>query len=116
MKLFRTYTKTVHFNFDSCYHFKAVDDSVDKAEVSPLSCEKHEEANVNVVYHVINTTDAAEVVIRCSDTDILVPPPFFLRTRVTSSFYRLKLIEIGTGNNLKYIGLTSLYSEIGELL
>lgn len=37
-----------------------------------LSCPEHEEADTKIVYHVCNIDDQANLVIKCSDTDIAV--------------------------------------------
>lgn len=100
-------------DFDNCNCFKVVDGSVDKTEVASVRCEKHE-AQTKFVYHVCNITDGAEVVIKCSDTHILG----ILLGNISHLLYSsLKVwIDIDTGNNQKYIGVTSLYHKIGELL
>lgn len=109
-------TKTMHFNFDNCYRFKLVDGSVYKIEVFTLFCEKYEEADEKIVYYVCKITDDAEIVITCSDTDtdILV---IFLGNMSHLLSSSLKVwIDIATGNNQRYISVTSLHHEIGELL
>ncbi|GBP33556.1 hypothetical protein EVAR_28711_1 [Eumeta japonica] len=79
-----------------------------------LSCPQHEEADTKIVYHVCNTDARANFVIRCSDTDIAAI--------MLGNMHHLKnddshvWILTGTGNNQRYVDISSIYKQLGPSL
>lgn len=57
---------------DKCYRYKVDNETVLKTIDDQLSCEMHEEADTKIVYHVSKIDSEANVMIKCSDTDILI--------------------------------------------
>ncbi|OXU31737.1 hypothetical protein TSAR_007914 [Trichomalopsis sarcophagae] len=56
--------KTVKLNFEKCKIHKIINEN--------LTCEAHEEANTKIIFHVCKIEQDLNILIRCSDTDILV--------------------------------------------
>ena len=71
-----------------------------------MACPDHQEADTKIIYHVCKIQDAAKVMIRCSDTDVLMlSNMMFVKTGVEISMH------IGTGNKQRYININKLYYE-----
>ncbi|KAK0174239.1 hypothetical protein PV327_011124, partial [Microctonus hyperodae] len=64
--------KIVHLNFRQCYSYVANGNKVESQIVEDLCCELHEEVNSKIIYHACSISHEANIVIRGSDTDILV--------------------------------------------
>ncbi|KAF9793770.1 hypothetical protein SFRURICE_008886 [Spodoptera frugiperda] len=64
----------VHFllTIGLCYSYRVESNKVIKTLEDSLSCEEHEEADSRIIYHICQINVDAEVMIRCSDTDILI--------------------------------------------
>ncbi|GFY69239.1 uncharacterized protein TNIN_377391 [Trichonephila inaurata madagascariensis] len=77
-----------------------------------LSCPSHEEADTKMVYHACNINYPAEIVIRSVDTDIAAI--------MVGNMHPLKNDSVawmltGTGSNLRYVDLTKIHAELGQL-
>ncbi|GBP80748.1 hypothetical protein EVAR_89325_1 [Eumeta japonica] len=75
-----------------------------------LSCPEHE-ADTKVIYHVCNINYPANIVIRSVDTDIIAIMLGHMHHLRDDSFV---WILTGTGNNLRYVDLTKVHSELRE--
>jgi len=63
--------KIIYVNFNKCYSYRVESNKVIKTVEDSLSCEQ-EEANSRIIYHICQINVDADVLIRCSDTDILI--------------------------------------------
>ncbi|GFY59135.1 uncharacterized protein TNIN_3281 [Trichonephila inaurata madagascariensis] len=77
-----------------------------------LSCPAHKEADTKTVYHACNINYPAERVIRSIDTDIAAI--------MLGNMHPLKNDSVvsmltDTGNNLRYVELTKIHTELGQL-
>ena len=73
----------------------------------------HEEADTKIVHNVCAINFDANVLIRCSDTDILV----ILLGNMNFLKKNLKIwMHVGIGNSQKYISISKLYEKLGEKL
>ena len=105
--------KTVFVNYESCFKFQVIDQKIIRSEIVELSCPEHEEADTKMIYHVCKIEDAANVTIRCSDTDVLIiilSNMMFVKTRVKISMH------VGTGNKQRFINVNELHQHLGNSL
>ncbi|XP_044760188.1 uncharacterized protein LOC123317646 isoform X1 [Coccinella septempunctata] len=99
---------------DTCYMFDEIDGLV-KCEIDQILYSSHHEADTRILFHISNLPDSTNVVIRASDTDILVIAVgnvHKLRNKVD--------IWIETGlhskNTLRYISINDIYTNLGDVL
>lgn len=105
--------KTIYLNFDRCHAYEVLNGRVEKTIDEQLSCEKHEEADTKMVYHVCNIDYAANAVIRCSDTDVLV---IMLGNMEHLAGSVNIWMDAGTGNHQRWIDITKLFNNLGKSL
>ncbi|XP_066595439.1 uncharacterized protein [Prorops nasuta] len=106
--------KTILLNFDYCYMYK-VDESnnVVRTNNDDFSCIPHEEADTKIIYHICKIDYDANVVIKCSDTDILV----ILLGNIGNMKSKSKIwIESGTAAKRNIIDVCKLYDSLGQSL
>lgn len=102
--------KTIYLSFDKCYSYRAENNKVIRTIEESLSCEEHEEADTRIVYHICHINFDAQVVVRCSDSDILV----ILLGNMDHLSACLKLwIQWGVGNHERLINVNELYQVLG---
>lgn len=105
--------KNIYVSFNKCYSYRVENNKVIKTVEDLLSCEEHEEADSRIIYHICQINFNAEIVIRCSDSDILV----ILLGNMDHLNASLKLwINMGVGNNERYININDLYKTLGSSL
>ncbi|GFY74928.1 uncharacterized protein TNIN_139551 [Trichonephila inaurata madagascariensis] len=73
----------------------------------------HEEVDTKTVHHACNINYPAEIVIRVIDT--------YIAAIMLDNMHPLKNDSVvwmltGTGNNLRYVDLTKLHEELGQLI
>lgn len=76
-----------------------------------LNCEDHEEADTKIVYHTCQLLGNGNVVIRCSDTDVLI---IILSNMKYVDCGLHVYMEVGTGNNQRIIDVSLLYQVLGD--
>lgn len=64
--------KKIFVNYTTCTKFEVVENSVVATRVGGLSGPAHEEADTKIVFHAVKIQNKANLVIRCSDTDVAV--------------------------------------------
>ncbi|XP_046481745.2 uncharacterized protein [Neodiprion pinetum] len=64
--------KLIHLNFKNCYSYRSNDGKVESSIVEDLCCKSHEEADSKIIFHACSIIDQSNIVIRGSDTDILI--------------------------------------------
>ena len=105
--------KNIYLSFNKCYSYKVLDNKVIKTIEESLSCEEHEEADSRIIYHICQIDFEAEIVIRCSDSDILI----ILLGNMDHLNSSLKLwINMGVGNHQRYINVNDAYRILGDSL
>lgn len=65
-------TKTINISFDKCYSYHVENNKVIRTIEESLSCDEHEEADPRIVYNICQINFDAQVIVRCSDSDILI--------------------------------------------
>ncbi|KAI9550660.1 hypothetical protein GHT06_005149 [Daphnia sinensis] len=107
--------KVVRIGAEStCFLYKVHNGKVIKQEDHELSCPQHEEADTKMLVHVASIPCPATVVIRTSDTDVLV-----IALGNSSKFPDCQLyLEVGhkRNNTLRFIDITSLSMKLGSTL
>lgn len=108
--------KHVYLNYDKCYHYYVkYRDSVNKViyEIDEdLDCSHHEEADTKMIFHVTKES-SDKILIRCSDTDVLIIMLGNMEHACKSSEIWMLL---GTGNNVRYLNVNELYKTLGHRL
>ncbi|CAF4875188.1 unnamed protein product [Pieris macdunnoughi] len=105
--------KNIYVSFNKCYSYKVINNKVIKTIEESLSCEEHEEADSRIIFHICQIDFDAEVVIRCSDSDILI----ILLGNMDHLKKSLKIwINMGVGNHQRYININELYRILGDSL
>lgn len=103
--------KIINLNFKQCHSFRMVNQAVETSIDETLSCENHEEADTKIVHHICTINYDANIVIRCSDTDILVIMLGNMDHLVNDT---LRIwMEIGVGNNQRHLDVTEVYKKLG---
>ncbi|GFW95006.1 uncharacterized protein TNCV_476051 [Trichonephila clavipes] len=100
--------KTIYLSFDKCYSFRVVNNKIIRSIEESLSCDEHE-ADTRIIYHICQISVDAQVVVRCSDSNILI---IFLGNldHLNAS---LKLwIQWGVGNHERLISFNDLYQDL----
>jgi len=64
--------KKMLLNFDQCYQYEVENEYVLFSVNDNYTIESHEEADTKIVYHACNIEPTANIIIKCSDTDILI--------------------------------------------
>ena len=62
--------RVVYLNYEFCYSYRVVNNTVIRTLDSDYSCTDHEEADTKIVYHACKIP--GNIMIRCNDTDILI--------------------------------------------
>lgn len=89
--------RVVLVNFDQCYKYVANDGHVTRTIEDDLSCPGHEEADTKIIYHLCHIDSQSDVVIRCSDTDVLV----IMLANICNLLSELRIwMDFGTGMHL----------------
>ncbi|GFX71453.1 uncharacterized protein TNCV_2694411 [Trichonephila clavipes] len=64
--------RKIHINFRNCQSYQVVDEKIQSNINEDLCCTSHEEADTKIIYHACNVAEKSNIVIRGSDTDILI--------------------------------------------
>ncbi|GFW07967.1 hypothetical protein TNCV_3920991 [Trichonephila clavipes] len=64
--------RKIHINFQNCQSYQVVDEKIQSNINEDLCCTSHEEADTKIIYHACNVAEKSNIVIRGSDTDILI--------------------------------------------
>lgn len=102
--------KSVNINYDFCYNYKTESNKVVRTVDYHLSCQSHEEADTKIIYHVSKINDASNILIRCSDTDVLV---ILLGNMMHFEVCHKIWMEVGVGNSQRYVDVSKLYMKLG---
>lgn len=106
--------KTIFVNFVECHRFSVdANGNVNTSIVSHFSCPAHEEADTKIIYHACQILEDSNIIIKCSDTDILIT--------LLSNMHNLKSnskiwIESGVSGTTNYIDVCKVYENFGEIL
>lgn len=105
--------KTIYINHDICYKYEKQDEKIHRTVEENLNCTAHEEADTKIIFHICHLDTDADVIIRCSDTDILV----ILLGNMNHIRSKLNIyMLLGSGNAQRYINVTQLYETLGPSL
>ena len=106
--------KTVYANYNNCcYKYRAENGVTISTEQDQFSS-SHEEADNRMFFHLNHALPGSTVVMRTDDTDSLV-----IALGYKHFFNTLEIwLEAGVQgkNNLRFINVNSIYSELGETL
>lgn len=65
--------KNIVLNYIECYSYQVnVEGNVVRTKNADFSCSPHEEADTKIIYHAFKIDSNSNIVIKCSDTDIVV--------------------------------------------
>lgn len=65
--------KKIVVNYIDCYSFEIDDDgNVIRTTNAEFCCSPHEEADTKIIYHACKVDSNSKIVIKCSDTDIVI--------------------------------------------
>lgn len=105
--------KNVYINYDKCYKYEVINGKIVKSLCSKYTCSLHEEADTKIVHNLCAIDYDSNVVIRCSDTDILI----ILLGNMEYLKNKLQIwMHLGVGNHQRFINVTKLYNKLGEKL
>lgn len=102
--------KTIYVNYQTCYKYEELNGTVLRTEEENLACPGHEESDTKVIFHACQVEQDSNVVIRCSDTDILIIA--LGNMQFTNENVKIWL-KVGVGNNERYINVSKLYELLG---
>lgn len=104
--------KEVYISFQRCTRYRLLHGKVECQILTEFQCEGHEEADTKMSFFLKNIPSDNEVVIECSDTDILV----ILLANMVNMMEGLKVwLRFGTGNKRRFVNINSMYASLGEL-
>ena len=98
---------------DTCYKFYVYENEVHREEVATLYS-RHEEADSRLIFHLFNlSSHLKKVIIRCSDTDILI-----IALGVFDRIVDDKKVWIDCGktsdNSRRYVSVNKIYNHFGS--
>ncbi|CAH2102426.1 unnamed protein product [Euphydryas editha] len=106
--------KLIHLSFKNCYSYRFNNGIVESSIVEDLCCKSHEEADSRIIFQACSIIDQSNIVIRCSDTDILI---IMLGNMVNLKNLSSHIWMLtGTGNKERFIDVSKLYIQLGPLL
>jgi len=100
--------KTISLNFINCYSFSVVNGNVVKTEKLDFFCSSHEEADTKIIYHASKINSGSTVVVKCSDTDIVIIMLGNLH-KIKAKIY----IECGVSRSRHIINVNALHELLG---
>lgn len=100
--------KTIVLNYIHCYSYSVVNGNVVQTVNPDFFCPSHEEADTKIVYHASKINSDCNVVVKCSDTDIVVIMLGNLH-KITAKIY----IECGVSNSRHVIDVNALHTLLG---
>lgn len=101
--------KTIILNFDHSYSYSVdTNGNVIRAGSLEFFCPSHEEADTKIIYHASKIDSDCTVVVKCSDTDIVVIMLGNLH-KITAKIY----IECGVSNSRHVIDVNALHEQLG---
>lgn len=100
-------------NKDQCFSYQNAGDSVVKTIAEDFAC-NHEEADTRIIYHLSKLANNTKVMVKASDTDILVIILGNIHKLATLEIY---LSTIGSKPNVNnFINCTQLATTLGNLM
>lgn len=103
--------KIIYVNAETCFKYVVSDGKVVRTEDQTLTCLAHEEADTKMIFHVCQLNVDANVTIRCSDTDVLI----IMLANMSNVSSNLQIcMQVGVGNNQRFINVTRLYEALGH--
>lgn len=103
--------KLIHVNYKKCYGYRAYAGRVVREENYDLTCPNHEEADTKMIHHACKSNK--KIVIKCSDTDVLIVLLANMNKMNTSA----KIwVELGVSTKRRFINITRLYEKLGSNL
>ncbi|CAH2096461.1 unnamed protein product [Euphydryas editha] len=104
--------KKILLNHIKCYLYEVDNNNkVVKTESNEFSCPWHEEADTKIVFHAMNINYAANITVRCSDTDILIILLGNMHHRKSQSNI---WIDCGVSNKRRIIDVNKLSNFLGD--
>lgn len=103
--------KEIYISYKKCYCYKVVRRENVCRIINEYSCEGHEEADTKIVFFLKEITGSGDVVIRCSDTDILV---IALGNMAHVSQSLTVWLLFGTGNSQRFVNVSKIYESLGS--
>ena len=99
-------------NGDICYCYREKNEQVTKTPIPEL-ISSHEEADSKMTYHLTCLKENGKVIIRTSDTDVLVVALDFLE-HIPESINVWLEAGLYPKNNLRYIDVRKLFNKLGK--
>lgn len=106
--------KQINVNFRQCHSFIVNNNMIEVNINEELSCPQHEEADTKIIYHLCNINTQANIVVKCSDTDVAAI--------MLGNMHHMKhdnshvWILTGVGNKQRYVDITKIYEHLGSTL
>lgn len=111
--------QSIYVSYDKCYKFRKVADEIKIDVIDELSCTNHEEAHTKMVFHACSMAAGSMILIKCSDTDVLVillSNLKYLLQPERQNINKKIWMQLGTGKNVRNIDVCSTFSALGEKL
>ncbi|KZS20614.1 Uncharacterized protein APZ42_012648 [Daphnia magna] len=99
---------------ETCYCYKVVDGKIWKSTEGSMSS-SHEEADTKIIAHLATIPPPANVVIRTSDTDVLVIA-LANNENIRRGVQTYLEVGLSSNNSLRFINVTKLAVKLGPLL
>ena len=99
-------------NGDICYCYREKNEQVTKTPIPEL-ISSHEEADSKMTYHLTSLKENGKVIIRTSDTDVLVIVLGCLE-HIPESINVWLEVGLYPKNNLRYIDVRKLFNKLGK--
>ena len=99
-------------NGDICYCFREENGQVTRTLIPELTS-SHEEADSKMIFHLTNLEENSKVIIRTSDTDVLVIALCCLEDIRVSINVSLE-VGLYAKNSLRYIDVRKLFNKLGK--
>jgi len=104
--------KQININFRQCHSFIVNNNKIEATIDERLSCPQHEEADTKIIYHLCRIDTQANILVRCSDTDVAAI--------MLGNMHHMKhnnshiWILTGVGNKQRYVDIAKIYEYLGS--
>lgn len=103
--------KELYVSYEKCFRYKIENNIVQCQVVNDYLCTGHEEADTKITYFLSRMENNSEVVVQCSDTDIMI----IILGNMMHFRDNVKIwLQFGTGNNRRLVNVNKIYSSLGK--
>ena len=106
--------KIIRVDYEECHEYKVENERIITNLEYNFECPSHIEADTKIVNHIFNLPRKNRILIRCSDTDIIIITLSHMEKLERTN--KVIHIQVGTGNNTSNMDMNKIYAALGKQL